>query len=105
MASVFPIAELRRSSDPFAWVDSIIKGDCVSALEALPDKSVDVIFADLPYNLQLGGALHRSDQSLVDACDANCGQLTTAIRLRLSVIVCRVQDRMSELAESQKLQH
>ncbi|MFN7091935.1 MAG: modification methylase, partial [Allorhizobium sp.] len=51
MASVFPIAELRRSSDPLAWVDSIIKGDCVSALEALPDKSVDVIFADPPYNL------------------------------------------------------
>jgi modification methylase len=69
MASVFPIAELRRSSDPLAWVDSIIKGDCVSALEALPDKSVDVIFADPPYNLQLGGALHRPDQSLVDACD------------------------------------
>ena len=52
-----------------SWLNSIIKGDCVAALEALPDKSVDVIFADPPYNLQLGGALHRPDQSLVDACD------------------------------------
>ncbi|MBC7313779.1 MAG: modification methylase, partial [Rhizobium sp.] len=40
MASVFPLADLRRSSDPFSWVNSIIKGDCVAALEALPDKSV-----------------------------------------------------------------
>ena len=67
MASVFPLADLRRSTDPFSWVNSIIKGDCVAALEALPDKSVDAIFADPPYNLQLGGALHRPDQSLVDA--------------------------------------
>ncbi len=77
MASVFPIAELRRSSDPLAWVDSIIKGDCVAALEALPDKSVDVIFADPPYNLQLGGALHRPDQSLVDACDDEWDQFAS----------------------------
>ena len=46
MASVFPLADLRRSTDPFSWVNSIIKGDCVAALEALPDKSVDAIFAD-----------------------------------------------------------
>ncbi len=51
------------------WLDTIIKGDCVSALEKLPDNSVDVVFADPPYNLQLGGALHRPDQSLVDAVD------------------------------------
>jgi len=51
------------------WLDTIIKGDCVAALNRLPDKSVDVIFADPPYNLQLNGALHRPDQSLVDAVD------------------------------------
>ncbi|PYE46351.1 modification methylase [Rhizobium sp. PP-F2F-G20b] len=51
------------------WLDTIIKGDCVSALEKLPDNSVDVVFADPPYNLQLGGVLHRPDQSLVDAVD------------------------------------
>jgi modification methylase len=41
-----------------SWLDTIIKGDCVAALEALPENSVDVIFADPPYNLQLGGDLH-----------------------------------------------
>ncbi|ODN68531.1 Modification methylase DpnIIB [Methylobrevis pamukkalensis] len=52
-----------------AWLDQIIVGDCVAALEALPSASVDVIFADPPYNLQLEGALHRPDQSKVDAVD------------------------------------
>ncbi|WP_112827289.1 site-specific DNA-methyltransferase [Rhizobium cremeum] len=77
MASVFPLADLRRSNDPFSWVDSIIKGDCVAALEALPDKSVDAIFADPPYNLQLGGTLHRPDQSLVDAVDDEWDQFAS----------------------------
>jgi len=49
--------------------DTIIKGDCVAALERLPEKSVDAIFADPPYNLQLNGDLHRPDQSKVDAVD------------------------------------
>ena len=69
MASVFPLADLKTSVKPGSWVDTIIKGDCVAALEALPNQSVDVIFADPPYNLQLGGTLHRPDQSLVDAVD------------------------------------
>jgi modification methylase len=49
--------------------DTIIKGDCVAALERLPGKSIDAIFADPPYNLQLNGDLHRPDQSKVDAVD------------------------------------
>jgi modification methylase len=60
-----------------SWLNSIIKGDCVAALEALPDKSVDIIFADPPYNLQLGGTLHRPDQSLVDACDDEWDQFAS----------------------------
>jgi modification methylase len=52
-----------------AWLDTILKGDCVAALERLPEKSVDVVFADPPYNLQLDGELHRPDQSKVDAVD------------------------------------
>lgn len=51
------------------WLDTIIKGDCVAALERLPEKSIDVVFADPPYNLQLDGDLHRPDQSRVDAVD------------------------------------
>ena len=57
------------SSAKAEWLDSIIKGDCVAAMSRLPDASVDVIFADPPYNLQLDGDLHRPDQSRVDAVD------------------------------------
>jgi len=49
--------------------DAIIVGDCVDALGRLPPSSVDLVFADPPYNLQLEGALSRPDQSLVDAVD------------------------------------
>ncbi|PSJ62488.1 site-specific DNA-methyltransferase [Kumtagia ephedrae] len=51
------------------WLDTILKGDCVAALDRLPERSVDAIFADPPYNLQLNGDLHRPDQSKVDAVD------------------------------------
>jgi modification methylase len=57
-----------------SWLDTIIKGDCVAALEALPENSVDVIFADPPYNLQLGGDLARPDQSMVDAVNDHWDQ-------------------------------
>ena len=49
--------------------DRIIVGDCIEALARLPDRSVDLVFADPPYNLQLGGDLHRPDNSKVDAVD------------------------------------
>lgn len=50
-------------------LDQVIVGDCVAAIEALPPGSVDLVFADPPYNLQLGGDLRRPDDSLVDAVD------------------------------------
>ena len=49
--------------------DAVIVGDCVAEMDALPPASVDLVFADPPYNLQLEGALSRPDQSLVDAVD------------------------------------
>jgi len=49
--------------------DRIIISDCLDALAALPAESVDLVFADPPYNLQLSHALTRPDQSLVDAVD------------------------------------
>ena len=49
--------------------DQILLGDCVTQLAALAPESVDLVFADPPYNLQLEGALARPDQSLVDAVD------------------------------------
>ena len=47
----------------------IIEGDCVEEMERLPDKSVDMIFADPPYNLRLGGDLFRPEGGRVDAVD------------------------------------
>jgi modification methylase len=64
------------------WLDTIIKGDCVAALDRLPEKSVDVIFADPPYNLQLDGDLHRPDQSKVDAVDDEWDRFESFERLR-----------------------
>ena len=48
-------------------LDRILMGDCIATMRALPAKSVDLIFADPPYNLQLGGELFRPDGSHVDA--------------------------------------
>ena len=59
------------------WVNAIIRGDCVASLEQLPANSVDVVFADPPYNLQLEGDLHRPDQSKVDAVDDAWDQFAT----------------------------
>ncbi|MEM6482057.1 MAG: site-specific DNA-methyltransferase, partial [Pseudomonadota bacterium] len=50
-------------------LNSIIEGDCVAAMNALPEESVDLVFADPPYNLQLRGDLHRPDNSEVNAVD------------------------------------
>jgi len=45
----------------------ILSGDCIEAMRSLPDNSIDCVFADPPYNLQLGGDLNRPDGSEVDA--------------------------------------
>jgi len=57
-------------SEPLLLVrDTVLLGDSIAILNSLPESSVDLIFADPPYNLQLEGALNRPDQSLVDAVD------------------------------------
>ena len=50
-------------------LNQIVAGDCIEVMRALPEASVDLIFADPPYNLQLKGDLHRPDNSRVDAVD------------------------------------
>ncbi len=47
----------------------ILQDDCVAAMKCLPDACVDMVFADPPYNLQLGGDLFRPEGSRVDAVD------------------------------------
>jgi len=48
-------------------LNKIHQGDCIELLKKLPDNSVDLIFADPPYNLQLNGELYRPNQTKVDA--------------------------------------
>jgi modification methylase len=48
-------------------LDQVIEGDCVEVLNRLPPESVDLIFADPPYNLQLRNELWRPDNSRVEA--------------------------------------
>jgi modification methylase len=47
----------------------ILVGECVAELAKLPAASVDLVFADPPYNLQLQRVLQRPDQSVVDGVD------------------------------------
>ena len=52
-----------------ARAPKILIGDCVAELARLPAETVDLVFADPPYNLQLQGDLKRPDDSRVDAVD------------------------------------
>ncbi|WP_333867136.1 site-specific DNA-methyltransferase [Cypionkella sp.] len=58
-------------------LNQILDGDCIERMNALPAGSVDLIFADPPYNLQLKGDLHRPDNSKVDAVDDHWDQFAS----------------------------
>src|SRR5215471_9192219 len=60
------IPAIEQASQP---VSQILPGDCVAGLAKLPAASVDLVFADPPYNLQLQSDLKRPDDSRVDAVD------------------------------------
>ena len=47
--------------------NSITQGDSLELLKKIPDKSIDLVFADPPYNLQLRDTLYRPDQTTVEA--------------------------------------
>jgi len=55
-------------------LNQILQGDCIELMNSLPEKSVDMIFADPPYNMQLSGDLRRPDDSKVDAVDDHWDQ-------------------------------
>jgi site-specific DNA-methyltransferase (adenine-specific)/modification methylase len=50
-------------------LNEIIQGSCIEVLQTLPEKSIDLIFADPPYNLQLQNELLRPNQTIVDGVD------------------------------------
>jgi modification methylase len=54
--------------------ERILVGDCIELMNSLPECSVDLIFADPPYNLQLKNELHRPDNSRVDAVNDHWDQ-------------------------------
>jgi modification methylase len=58
-------------------VGRILESDCIAAMAALPDASVDMVFADPPYNLQLGGDLFRPEGGRVDAVDDDWDKFDT----------------------------
>ncbi len=58
-------------------LNTIIKGDCIEILNALPEKSIDLIFADPPYNLQLQQELWRPNRSRVAAVQDGWDKFTS----------------------------
>jgi modification methylase len=54
--------------------DYIYQGDCIEVLNTLPAQSVDLVFADPPYNLQLQNELLRPNMTQVDAVDDHWDQ-------------------------------
>jgi modification methylase len=63
--------------DPGLPLNQILQDDCIAAMARLPAGSVDMVFADPPYNLQLGGDLFRPEGGLVDAVDDDWDKFAT----------------------------
>jgi modification methylase len=57
--------------------NAVLIGDSIEAMRALPQESVDLVFADPPYNLQLANQLTRPDQSVVDAVNDDWDKFTS----------------------------
>jgi modification methylase len=74
-------------------LDQVLHGDCTQLLYALPEKSVDVVFADPPYNLQLQNELWRPNMTKVDAVDDEWDRFTSLAEYdaftRAWLIACR----------------
>jgi site-specific DNA-methyltransferase (adenine-specific) len=70
-------SELRRMNQNECPLDQILQGDCIEVLNSLPEKSIDLIFADPPYNLQLQQDLWRPNMTKVDAVDDEWDQFSS----------------------------
>ena len=57
--------------------NSITQGNSLELLKKIPDKSIDLVFADPPYNLQLKDTLYRPDQTTVEAVTNDWDQFDT----------------------------
>ena len=73
------VSSLPCSSGGALRTDCVHVGDCVQVMSQMPEKSVDLVFADPPYNLQLGGELMRPDNSRVDGVDDGWDQFPALV--------------------------
>ena len=71
----------------------IVVGDCIAGMAELAAASVDLVFADPPYNLQLQGDLKRPDDSRVDAVDDEWDKFSSFVAYddftRAWLVACR----------------
>jgi modification methylase len=79
MGRVAAVLRPKRGAEtaPDLPLDQILQRDCVEAMAGLPEGSIDMIFADPPYNLQLGGDLFRPEGGRVDAVDDDWDKFAT----------------------------
>ncbi|MGZ8348164.1 MAG: DNA methyltransferase, partial [Allosphingosinicella sp.] len=70
-------AKAKAAPAPELPLGQIVQDDCVAAMARLPDGCIDMIFADPPYNLQLGGDLFRPEGGRVDAVDDDWDKFAT----------------------------
>jgi modification methylase len=71
------VRRAKAGPHPDLPLNRILESDCIAAMAALPDSSVDMVFADPPYNLQLGGDLFRPEGGRVDAVDDDWDKFDT----------------------------
>ncbi|HYN46840.1 MAG TPA: site-specific DNA-methyltransferase [Allosphingosinicella sp.] len=69
--------KLGAETPPELPLGQILQDDCIAAMARLPAGSIDLIFADPPYNLQLGGELFRPEGGRVDAVDDDWDKFDT----------------------------
>ena len=60
---------LRHPAAAAAATNRVLVGDCLEELRKLPSESIDLVFADPPYNLQLERDLLRPNNTIVDGVD------------------------------------
>ena len=78
------------------FLNKITPGDCLKLLKKIPSNSIDLIFADPPYNLQLRNDLYRTNQTKVDA--------STALQNTLDEYETRMPpEKMKEVGHANKL--
>ncbi len=68
---------VEKKPDVSDFCNKLIIGNCLAEMDRLPEKSVDLIFADPPYNLQLDGELLRPDNTRVDGVEDDWDKFDT----------------------------